>query len=146
MTQAIAICSSIEGEKIKFETRQFNVSMPVKEGGRLRFGFKLGIRSNAWITESYADSARQVVYLTSMTEVDDEVMGTSLDGWATKPLKEPALIKGSGRHSASALTITGGAYVHIQAAAREHLDNANLADRMKPVEQVRRSEDVEVAK
>ncbi|WP_175907339.1 hypothetical protein [Burkholderia sp. BCC1640] len=145
MTQAIAICSSIEGEKIKFETRQFNISPPVKEGGRLRFGFKLGIRSTAWITESYANPAQSVVYVQSMTAVDDEVMGTSLDGWATKPLKEPALVKGSGRHSASALTITGGAYVHIQAAAREHLENADLSEKMKPVEQVRRLEDIEAA-
>lgn len=138
MAPAIAICSSIEAEKIGIQTRQFYTSPPqlIKKSGarEMRFPFSLGINSSAWIEREYA-SGDGVVFETSKLAEGEGIQGGSIDGWARAPLGKPTVKKGSASHSASFLTIEGGCYAHIQSAERAHLNSADMAAKIAPIEQ-----------
>jgi hypothetical protein len=143
MAIAIAICSAIEGEQIALKTRQFFPGRPAMVKGVKRWNFSLGINSSAWIVKSYA-KPDEATYATSMLAVDDKVQGGGIDGWTRKPLGTPKKIKGSGAHSAYALTVYGGCYAHIESAERAHLNSPEIAKKVAPIEQ-KTWEEVEAA-
>lgn len=140
MAHAIAICSSIEAEKIELKTRKFNSSPPVMDAQskEMRWGFQLGMNSSAWIGQAYDAPETSVVFDSSMVEDDDKLTGGCIDGWSKKPLGKPHVQKGSGSHSATFVSIKGGCYAHIQAPAREHLDNPDMAAKVREIPQKRR--------
>lgn len=128
MARAVSICSSVEGEKLDLKTRQFHASPPTKDPGtgKIRYGFRLGVRSSVVVTEAYAEPKASKAVDTSMTAIGDEILGTSIDGWSKKPLGKPNVSRGSASHSASFISIRGGCYAHIEIAPREILENAEL--------------------
>jgi hypothetical protein len=140
MAHAIAICSSIEAEKIELKTRKFNSSPPVIDAGskEMRWGFQLGMNSSAWIEEPYASPEKSVAFLSSMVATADKLTGGCIDGWSRKPLGKPHVSKGSGTHSATFLSIRGGCYAHIQTPAREHLENPAMDAKVREIPQKRR--------
>lgn len=140
MAHGIAICSSIEAEKIELRTRKFNSSPPVMVAGskEMRWGFQLGMNSFAQIEEAYASPKTSVVFVSSMVDVADKLTGGCIDGWSRKPLGRPHVSKGSGSHSATFVSIKGGCYAHIQTPAREHLDNPAMAAKIREIPQKRR--------
>ncbi|WP_322086051.1 hypothetical protein [Burkholderia sp. BCC1999] len=137
MAHAIAICSSIEAEKIELKTRKFNASPPTIDPGskQMRWGFQLGMNSSAWIDQPYSSPMNDVVFTTSMVAQGDLLTGGCIDGWSRKPLGKPHVSKGSASHSATFVSIKGGCYAHIQTPAREHLDSPAMAGKIKEVAQ-----------
>lgn len=135
MAHAIAICCSIEAEKIEIKTRKFTM-VPVMdpETSEMRWQFQLGMNSSAWIHQEYESPATQVAFKQSMTKKGDLLTGGCIDGWARKPPKKH-LGPGSGTHSATFASIKGGCYAHIQTPAREHLDNPDMAEKIREIKQ-----------
>ncbi|WP_155291415.1 hypothetical protein [Burkholderia multivorans] len=140
MTLAIAICSSIEAEQIALKTRQFFPGPPSinKSTGEKRWHFSLGINSSAWITKAYS-TMDEVVYSTSMLALGDKVQGGGIDGWTRKPLGRDRVKKGSGTHSATFLTVSGGCYAHIESPERAHLNSPEISKKVAPIEQIERA-------
>ena len=141
MTRAIAICSSIEAEKIELKTRKFDSSPPIIEKAtrKMIYKFQLGINSSAAISQPYASPETSVKYETSMTASGDEPTVGCIDGWTYSPPKA-AVGKGSGAHSATFVAIKGGCYAHIQTPAREHLNDPDMDAKTAPVKQMLRME------
>lgn len=135
MAIAIAICSSIEGEKIAFKTRQYFPVPPSIVNGEKRWNFSLGINSSAWIVQAYAQPEEESTYSTSLLAVGDTVQGGGIDGWTRKLLGKPKKDKGSGAHSAYFLTVHGGCYAHIETPERAHLNSPEIAKKVAPIEQ-----------
>jgi hypothetical protein len=136
MAHAIAICSSIEAEKIQIKTRQFNPSPPIMDATtrQMRWNFQLGINSSAWIVHEYSSKA-SVVFETSMVANEDKITGGCIDGWSRRPLGKPNVEKGSGTHSAEFLVVKGGCYAHIQTPERAHLNSPAMTSKIAAVPQ-----------
>lgn len=122
MTTATAVCSSIEGEKIALKTRKFTPQLPRRDAtmGHV-FCFKLGINSEAHVTEAYAPGKPLHRPKASFLTVGDALWAMTIDGFAKKPIGPPEVKKGSGAHKASFISLRGGAYAHIEGAVRELL-------------------------
>ncbi|MEX3952007.1 hypothetical protein AB4Y40_30160 [Paraburkholderia sp. EG287B] len=135
MAHAIAICCSIEAEKIEIKTRKFNM-VPVMDPdtGVMRYQFQLGMNSSAWIHQEYESPATQITIKQSMTKKGDLLTGGCIDGWAWKAPKKQ-VGPGSASHSATFASIRGGCYAHIQTPAREHLDNPDMAEKIRAIAQ-----------
>lgn len=128
MARGAVMGASIEGEKIDVQTRQWDAGRPMLDPktNKRRYGFRLGIRSSAVISEAYGDPANSVSSESSMVQEGDEIMGATIRGWSKKPLGKPNVEKGSGSHSASFLTVKGGCFARVDTPAREILENARL--------------------
>lgn len=131
MVRMATVGSSVEGEKVQIETRQFHAKLPARNPitKRLVYNFKLGIHGSAEITECYGNPDVQVVYSTSLKDVGDVVHGTSLTGWAIKPLKDPHVKKATGTHSGSFLDLSGGCFVSVDIPPRDHLQSQDVQER-----------------
>lgn len=90
MATATEVCSSIEGGRITFKTRQFYSKTPRRDNdlGKLVFPFKLGINS---VGEIMLPLEVQPVDVASLTNVGDKINGTSIDGFSTNPIS-PSLV------------------------------------------------------
>lgn len=130
MAAAVAEGSSVEGEKLNLKTRQFHVQLPKKDpvSGARRFCFKLGINSEAEVSEALADTTRSI-YTNSLLAVGDSIHGETVTGWACKPLGPPYVSKGSGTHSAKYLSISGGCCAVVVIPPREILQSAEAVAR-----------------
>jgi hypothetical protein len=124
------ICSSVEGKKLCFNTRQFFSKPPVINEilGQKVYPFKLGINGYVKIDTPLEDPEQTVLYKTSLIDVGDAVQGGSVDGWSTKPIKTD-VSKGSGRHSASFGILNGHSYAHVESSPREHLQSKDIQTR-----------------
>jgi hypothetical protein len=136
MAFSSSIGSSVEGEKIELSTRQFHARPPLRIEGLKQYGFHLGINGKAVITQAYDIPEDKAYYKTSFTDKDDYIQGSSLDGWALKPLGPPHVTKRTASHSGTFLQISGGCYAHVCASTREHLASVDIQKRHPPIEQV----------
>lgn len=141
MSQSSAMNASIEGEKLSLQTRKFVPYPPKKDSiTKTRYwGFSLSINGQAEVFESYLKPQEVCKYTTSMFCVGDKIAGTSVSGWALKPLGHPHISKGSGAHSASFLSISGGCLAMVEISPREHLQSKDFQDRNPPITPVLRT-------
>lgn len=130
MVKKSSICSSVEGEKLSFNTRQFYSKTPVINGtlGVKVYPFKLGINGYVEI-ESPLETPSNAVYSTSLTSVGDAVQGGSIDGWSTKPIKAPSKGPATGTHSAVFGSLRGHSYAHVESSHRDHLQSKDIQAR-----------------
>jgi len=131
MAKKSSICSSVEGSKLIFSTRQFYSKSPVfnEELKKRVYPFKLGIHGYVEIKTSLENPGQTAVYKTSMTERGDAVQGGSVDGWATRPIKGTNVENATGTHSAESGSVKGHAYAHVQSSHRDHLQSADIQAR-----------------
>lgn len=131
MVKKSSICSSVEGNKLSFNTRQFFSRKPVFNEilGRTVYPFKLGINGYVEIETPLENPGQTAVYATSLTNKGDAVQGGSVDGWATKPIQAPSVKKATGTHSASFGSVKGHAYAHVESPHRDHLQSADIQAR-----------------
>lgn len=131
MVKKSSICSSVEGAKLSFNTRQFYQKTPViheKLGVRV-YPFKLGINGYVEINESLEDPARTALFSTSLTDVGDAVQGGSIDGWTTKPIRNLSKSAATGTHSAVFGSLRGHSYAHVESPHRDHLQSKDIQAR-----------------
>ncbi|MFZ2170649.1 MAG: hypothetical protein WAW61_13560, partial [Methylococcaceae bacterium] len=120
MSKKSNICSSVEGNKLCFNTRQFYSGPPtINEIGKKVYPFKLGINGYVEIETPLENPKQTAVYKTSLIEKGDSVQGGSIDGWTTKPIKPPTVGAATGTHSAAAGSFKGHAYAHVQSPHRD---------------------------
>ncbi|WP_031435881.1 hypothetical protein [Methylobacter tundripaludum] len=138
MAKKSSICSSVEGEKLSFNTRQFYPRPPVfNEILKKRvYPFKLGINGYVEIETALENPKQTAIYSTSLTEQGDSVQGGSVDGWATRPIKTPTVKKATGTHSASFGSVSGHAYAHIESSHRDHMQSTDIQTRHPQVIEV----------
>ena len=138
MAQSSSIGSSVEGEKLRLQTRKWYVTLPVrcKRTKKMQYRFKLGMRSEAVIGQAYEDPETMIHIVSSFIEAGDRIEGAVISGWSYKTLKEPNVTKCSGTHSGSVLQVVGGCLAQVDASPREHLDSAEIAARNPEVEQI----------
>jgi hypothetical protein len=138
MANAANIGSSVEGEKMDLETRQFFALRPrrCKRTKKMQYPFSLSIFGSAEISQAYEDPSTQAHLSTSMVANGDKVHGTSVSGWALKLLKEPYITKTTHTHSASTLSVKGGCFAQVDTPPREHLDSADIQKRHPPIQQI----------
>lgn len=138
MAHSVVTGAAIEGEKLKLQTRKFDSYPPkrVAETKQVRYTFKMGMHSDAEIAEAYPNPQAVCIYRTSMVCVGDKISGQTISGWALKPLGPPNISKGSGTHSASHLSISGGCYSWIAISPREILENAEFQKDNPPIVQI----------
>ena len=131
MTKKSCICSSVEGKKLCFKTRQFFAKPPVvNEILKIRvYPFKLGINGYVEIEIPLEDPEAVIAFNTSMTEIGDAVQGGSIDGWSTKIVKPQNVGKGSASHSATFGVANGHSYAHVESSPREHLQSDEIQKR-----------------
>jgi hypothetical protein len=140
MAFSSSIGSSVEGEKIRLQTRKWQTPPPIRceITKKLQYRFRLGMRGEAEIGEAYIDPPTIVHFLTSFTFEGDRIEGSSVSGWAWKPLGRPNVTTCSGTHSGTVVQISGGSLAQVEAPPREHLDCAAIQDRNPEIVQVRR--------
>lgn len=124
------VCTSIEAEKMEIQCRRFTARTPKKDAklGKTVYPFKLSIHGFARVTEAYAKDA--ILYRDeSHTGSDDELHGTTVDGFAVKPLGKQRVEHATGTHKATYVQCRGGVYAHVEIGVREHLakDQQELA-------------------
>jgi hypothetical protein len=138
MVKKSCICSSVEGNKLKFKTRQFYLKPPLfnEELRRKVYPFKLGINGYVEIVNPLENPVDNILYETSLTEIGDAVQGGSVDGWTIKLIKPPIVKKGSGTHSATFGSVNGHSYAHVESAPREHLQSTDIQSRHPEINQV----------
>lgn len=129
--------ASIEGEGLKFKTRQFFSRPPVRKDGKVRYGFKMGIRSSAELTKAF-ENPEMSEFSTSMLSVGDSLNAQAISGWCSKRHSEPVVKKGSASHSATHGEINSTCFAMIDACAKEHLDNPDFMAKFPPIEMTRR--------
>lgn len=131
MVKKSNICSSIEGEKISFNTRQFYPRPPVfNEHLKKRvYPFKLGINGYAKIDTPLSNPKANAFASSSLTGTGDEVQGGSVDGWSTKPIRPPTKGAATGTHSAVYGSLKGHSYAHVESPHRDHLQSKNIQER-----------------
>ena len=131
MVTKSSICSSIEGNKLSFNTRQFYPRPPVFNDilGEKVYPFKLGINGYVEIETPLVNPGKTALYTTSLTEQGDAVQGGSVDGWSTKPIKPPTKGSATGTHSASFGSLKGHSYAHVESPHRDHLQSADIQAR-----------------
>lgn len=131
MTKKSSICSSVEGSKLFFNTRQFFQNRPIfNETLKIMvYPFKLGINGYVEIEEALDDPKNKAVYSTSLTAVGDSVQGGSVDGWSTKVIKPPKLENATATHSAKFGSLKGHSYAHVQSSHRDHLQSPQIEAR-----------------
>ncbi len=138
MVKMSSICSSVEGEKLSFNTRQFYSRPPVINGilNKRVYPFKLGINGYVEIETPLGNPKETAVYQTSLTAQGDAVQGGSVDGWSIKPIQSPGVKKATGTHSASFGILKGHAYAHVESPHRDHLQSADIQNRHPQVVEV----------
>jgi hypothetical protein len=140
MAMSSSTGSSVEGEKIRLQTRKFSAVPPIRcpITNKTKYRFRLGMRGEAEIHECYADPGSCVYFTTSFTDTGDRIEGSSVSGWAWKPLGKPHVTTCSGTHSGTVVQITGGSLAQVEAPPREHLDSADIAARNPAITQILR--------
>ncbi|MGZ8191512.1 MAG: hypothetical protein ACXW1W_18025 [Methylococcaceae bacterium] len=138
MTKKSSICSSVEGSKLNFNTRQFYPKPPIFHEilGKKVYPFKLGINGYVEIEAPLENPDQIAVYTTSLTAVGDAVQGGSVDGWSTKPIKPPIVSKATHTHSASLGSLKGHSYAHVESPHRDHLQSKDIQARHPEVIEV----------
>ncbi|GEM_PF-805141 len=131
MVQKSNICSSVEGEKLSFNTRQFYSKPPVINEllKKKVYPFKLGINGYVEIETPLGNPKETAVYETSLTAQGDAVQGGSVEGWATKPIKAPEVKIATGTHSAQFGSLKGHSYAHVESPHRDHLLSIDIQNR-----------------
>ncbi|SJM91155.1 hypothetical protein CRENPOLYSF2_2080005 [Crenothrix polyspora] len=131
MAKKSNICSSVEGNNLSFNTRQFFSKPPIfNEILKKRvYPFKLGINGYVEIETPIEDPEKTAVYTTSLTEKGDSIQGGSIDGWSTRPIKPPTKGAATGTHSASFGSLKGHSYAHVESPHRDHLQSADIQAR-----------------
>lgn len=131
MAKKSNICSSVEGEKLSFNTRKFN-SYPPTFNEILKINvwpFKLGINGYVEIDTPLEDPPNTVTNLNSLTATGDSVQGGTIDGWSTKPIKNTHVGNLTGTHKATLGTLKGHSYAHVQSGQRDHQQSADVQSR-----------------
>lgn len=125
------ICSAVEGDKLKFNTRQFFSKPPIFHDilNKTIYPFKLGINGYVEIDEPLSDPKNTAIFTTSLTNKGDAIQGGSVDGWSTKPIKKPSVGAATGTHSASFSYLKGHSYAHVQSGHRDHQQSADVQSR-----------------
>lgn len=138
MTKNSCICSSVEGKKLIFNTRQFYPKRPIfnDDFKQKVYPFKLGINGYVEIETPLDSPGEKAFYKTSLTEIGDAVQGGAIDGWSIKPIGPTKLINATGRHSATAGTALGHSYAHVQSPPKEHLQSEEIQSRHPEVIQI----------
>jgi hypothetical protein len=138
MVKKSSICSSVEGMKLSFKTRQFYPKRPIinEELGRRVYPFKLGINGYVEIITPIENPEKNTIYKTSLSETGDAIQGGSVDGWSTKLIKPPTVKIATGTHSATFGSVTGHSYAHVESPPREHLQSKDIQSRHPEIIQV----------
>jgi hypothetical protein len=131
MAKRSNICSSVEGNNLSFNTRQFYSRPPfIEEILKKRvYPFKLGINGYVEIETPFEDPEKTAIYKTSLIEKGDSIQGGSIDGWTTKPIKSPTKRAATGTHSASFGSLKGHSYAHVESSHRDHLQSTDIQAR-----------------
>ena len=120
------VCTSLEAKKIELQCRKFYAQRPRKDLKlkKIVYPFKLGIHGFARINEAY--SSKDELYCSeSLWGAEDEIHGTTLDGFAVKALGKERVEKATGTHKATFVDCRGGVYVHVEIGLREQYQNKN---------------------
>jgi len=112
------ICTSIEGEKLAFQCRQFNPFLPRIDPkiGCLIYPFKMGISSKA-IVEEELNPKEYKFRVESILDKDTCIKGETIDGFAVKPLKETKIIH-TGAHRGRVINTNSFTFAHIEIGFR----------------------------
>jgi len=134
MAHSSASSATVEGERLKLKTRQFFPLLPKRDAatGKNRFLFKLGIKSDAEISEAYPAPAEVCVFVNSMQCVGDRIHGDSISGWSLRPHPRANVAPGSAAHSATFLTVSGGCHARVVTPCREYLESVDFQKRDPP--------------
>lgn len=123
-------------------TRKFNSVLPKRgKNGVTKFGFKLGMNSQAVLTKAYENPSASVTYTTSMVMVGDSINGAVISGWSEKPHAPPHVSKGSGTHSASFVEINSACCAVLDQGVREHYNNPDFMAKFPPIVKILRVQD-----
>lgn len=140
MVQSSSIGSSVEGEKLRLQTRKWSAVPPIRcpVTQKKQYRFRLGMRGEAVIREAYENPNEHVYLTTSFTAVGDFIEGAAVSGWTRKPPGPPHITTCSGTHSGTVVQVSGGCFAEIEQAPREHLNSADIQARNPAIAQIRR--------
>jgi hypothetical protein len=126
------VCNSIEGERLYFQTRQFNVMVPRLDEtiGGLVYPFKLGISSKAVIEEEL-NPKNPKFRPESVLDKDTCLKGETIEGFTLKAIKDTKMIH-KGAHKGTAINPNCFAYAHIEIGFRALLQKKRKEDPQKP--------------
>lgn len=138
MTKKSNICSSVEGDNLSFNTRQFYPRPPVfnEKLKKKVYPFKLGINGYVEIKTSLKNPEKTAVYTTSLTKNGDSVQGGTIDGWSTELIKSPTVDSATGTHSAVFGSLKGHSYAHVESPHRDHLQSPDIQARHPKIIQI----------
>jgi hypothetical protein len=115
------ICTSIEGERLFLQCRQFNPFLPRNDPkiGCIIYLFKMGISCKAYIEEelnpkNYKSRAE------SLLDKDTCIAGESIEGFSIKPLGSVEIIH-TGAHRGRVINTKKYSYAHIEVGLRSLL-------------------------
>lgn len=112
------VCTSIEGERLFLQCRQFNPFLPRNDPqiGCIIYPFKMGISSRAFIEEEL-NPKNYKFRAESLLEKDTCILGQSIEGFSIKPLGSVAIIH-TGAHRGRAINTKRFSYAHIEVGLR----------------------------
>ena len=113
-----AICTSIEGEKLFLQCRQFNPFQPRIDPTMncTIYPFKMGISSKAIIKEEL-NPKEYKFRAESILEKDTCIKGESIDGFSIKPLGTVEIIH-TGAHRGRVINTKSFSFAHIVVGIR----------------------------
>lgn len=114
--------SSVEGSAIEVQCRKYYNLLPFmdKTLNRIVYPFKLSIFGKVKVVK-VLDEGTQLVCLTSMVKLGDEIMGAAIAGHCAKALPKPQIINATATHKASFIKTRGHSYARLDAGMREVL-------------------------
>ena len=113
-----AICTSIEGEKLFLQCRQFNPFQPRIDPTMncTIYPFKMGISSKA-IIEEELNPKNYKIRAKSFLDKDICILGESIEGFSIKPLGSVEIIH-TGAHRGRVINTKKYSYAHIEVSLR----------------------------
>lgn len=128
-----AVCTSIEGNKLFLQCRQFNHFSPRIDSklNCLIYPFKMGISSKAFINEElnpkkYKYKAR------SLLDKDSCIAAESIEGFSIKPLGSVEIIH-TGKHRGRVIKTKAFSYAHIEVGLRTMLQKKPAQQKLKKI-------------
>lgn len=112
--------ASVEGMSIEVQCRKYTNLLPKKDLvlARTIYPFKLSIFGKVRILKEL-DSEAVLVSKTSLTSVDDEILGEAIYGHCEKVLPKPEVKHATASHKASFIKTRGHSYARVDAGTRE---------------------------
>lgn len=124
--KGVLLGSSLEAVCLSLKTRKFYPQPPYRHEtlGKIVYPFKLGVRSEATIDESYP-SGHVFFDQHSARNEGDQLVGETLSGFSSKSIR-PEVDHGSGTHKATFAKAKAGSYAKIDIPVREIIESKRL--------------------